>query len=64
MKSKEQLKAFVDPKLPEILRQRIPHPEYVEDESPTKTREKLAKIQGMLDTITILESMVRDQQKE
>jgi hypothetical protein len=63
MKSKDQLKAYVDPNLPKVLRERIPHPEYVEDESPNKTREKLAKIQGMLDIVAVLETMLREQQK-
>jgi hypothetical protein len=58
------LKAFVDPNLPKVLKERIAKVEYVEDESPSLTREKLARRQGMLDTIAILEAMVRDQERK
>jgi hypothetical protein len=59
-----KLKAFVDPALPETLRKRIPALEYVEDESPNKTKEKLARRQGMLDLISILDAMIREQERK
>ena len=60
----DKLKAFVDPNLPEVLKARIPLVEYVEEESPSKTREKLAKRQGMLDIVAILEAMIREQKRD
>lgn len=64
MSLENRLKAFVDPALPETLRKRIPEMEYVEDESPSKTKEKLARRQGMLDLISILAAMVREQERK
>lgn len=64
MSLENRLKAFVDPALPETLRKRIPEMEYVEDESPNKTKEKLARRQGMLDLISILAAMVREQERK
>jgi len=60
----DKLKAFVDPNLPEVLKARIPLVEYVEEENPSTTREKLAKRQGMLDIVAILEAMIREQQRD
>ena len=64
MSLENKLKAFVDPALPKTLRKRIPEMEYVEDESPNKTKEKLARRQGMLDLISILDAMVREQERK
>ena len=60
----DKLKAFVDPNLPETLRKRIPPVEFVEEENPNQTREKLARRQGMLDIVAILEAMIREQQRD
>ena len=64
MSLENRLKAFVDPALPETLLKRVPEMEYVEDESPSKTKEKLARRQGMLDLISILAAMVREQERK
>jgi hypothetical protein len=60
----DKLKAFVDPNLPEVLKKKIPEVEYVEEENPSKTREKLAKRQGMLDIVAVLEAMIREQERD
>ena len=57
-------KAFVDRNLPEVLKKRIPEIEYVEEENPNKTREKLARRQGMIDLVVILEAMIREQERK
>jgi hypothetical protein len=64
MSLKDNLKAFVDPNLPELLKKRIPVVEYVEEENPNITREKLAKRQGMLDAIAIIEGLLREQARK
>tara|TARA_R100000664_G_scaffold19367_1_gene28527 strand:+ start:574 stop:768 length:195 start_codon:yes stop_codon:yes gene_type:complete len=64
MSLSDKSKAFVDPNLPVVLRKRIPETEFVEEESPSKTREKLARRQGMIDLVIILEAMIREQERK
>ena len=63
MNSKTDLKAWVDPKLPEVLKERIPALELLSEDDPESLMLRAQKRAGALELIAIMEGMVRAQDK-
>ena len=64
MNSKHELKAFVDPNLPRVLKQRIKPLELEDGDDPESLMQKAQMRKGQLELIAILEGMVRDQERK
>lgn len=63
MTSRQDMKAYVDPELPKVLKQRIKPLELEEGDDQESLMQKALMRKGQLELIAILEGMVRDQDR-
>lgn len=63
MTSRQDMKAYVDPDLPRVLKQRIKPLELEEGDDQESLMQKALMRKGQLELIAILEGMVRDQDR-